>query len=176
MRTEAGGEVIALLLLALSCGSERQQVKTLADPAAERIAFAPLADTVERLAHRPYVRPGNKPRGVSPEETRVYVVEGIVRVVKHEADQDIHIAIADLRTRDTMIVEAVSPSCAHGLRRPAIAAVRPVAEGLRVGQRVRVTGVGFHDMAHGQTGAAPSGLELHPILSLAVLNAVERSR
>jgi hypothetical protein len=32
--------------------------------------------------------------------------------------------------------------------------------------RVRVTGVGFWDEIHGQTGVAPNGIELHPVLAL----------
>ena len=31
--------------------------------------------------------------------------------------------------------------------------------------RVRVRGVGFWDEVHGQTGVAPNGIELHPVLS-----------
>lgn len=30
--------------------------------------------------------------------------------------------------------------------------------------RVAVTGVGFWDEVHGQTGVAPNGIELHPVL------------
>lgn len=29
-----------------------------------------------------------------------------------------------------------------------------------------VTGVGFFDFLHGQTGAAPNGIELHPVLKI----------
>lgn len=32
--------------------------------------------------------------------------------------------------------------------------------------KVRITGVGFFDRTHGQTGGAPNGIELHPVLSL----------
>jgi hypothetical protein len=31
---------------------------------------------------------------------------------------------------------------------------------------VRVTGVGFFDFLHGQTGVAPNGIELHPVLKI----------
>ncbi len=31
---------------------------------------------------------------------------------------------------------------------------------------VRVTGVGFFDSFHGQTGIAPNGIELHPVLAV----------
>jgi hypothetical protein len=30
---------------------------------------------------------------------------------------------------------------------------------------VTITGVGFWDILHGQTGVAPNGIELHPVLS-----------
>ena len=33
-----------------------------------------------------------------------------------------------------------------------------------------VTGVGFFDILHGQTGVAPNGIELHPVLRLASLS------
>ncbi len=31
---------------------------------------------------------------------------------------------------------------------------------------VEVTGVGFFDFLHGQTGVAPNGIELHPMLAI----------
>jgi hypothetical protein len=31
---------------------------------------------------------------------------------------------------------------------------------------VTVTGVGFFDRIHGQTGVAPNGIELHPVLDI----------
>jgi hypothetical protein len=34
----------------------------------------------------------------------------------------------------------------------------------RVCRRARVTGVGFFDFEHGQSGVAPNAVELHPIL------------
>lgn len=30
----------------------------------------------------------------------------------------------------------------------------------------RITGIGFFDRAHGQTGAAPNVIELHPVLKI----------
>jgi len=34
-----------------------------------------------------------------------------------------------------------------------------------------VTGVGFFDFLHGQTGVAPNGVELHPVLRFRLLSA-----
>ena len=36
----------------------------------------------------------------------------------------------------------------------------------KVGSRATVTGVGFFDSSHGQTGVAPSAIELHPIFKI----------
>jgi hypothetical protein len=35
---------------------------------------------------------------------------------------------------------------------------------LYLGGRVTITGVGFWDEDHGQTGVAPNAIELHPVL------------
>jgi hypothetical protein len=35
---------------------------------------------------------------------------------------------------------------------------------VHVCRRAKVTGVAFFDSEHGETGAAPNGIELHPIL------------
>ena len=36
--------------------------------------------------------------------------------------------------------------------------------------KVRISGVGFFDFLHGQTGVAPNGRELHPILNIVKIN------
>jgi hypothetical protein len=48
---------------------------------------------------------------------------------------------------------------------------------MRVARRVarpcaeaRITGVAFYDFLHGQTGVAPNGIELHPVLGFACLS------
>ena len=67
-----------------------------------------------------------------------------------------------------MIAEAPDPACAPGalpLRRLQIAAVR---RAVRLCRAV-VVGVAFFDFLHGQTGVAPNGIELHPILGFRCL-------
>jgi hypothetical protein len=39
-------------------------------------------------------------------------------------------------------------------------------QGIKVGEKVVVVGVGFFDFTHGQTGHVNNYLELHPLLSL----------
>jgi hypothetical protein len=36
--------------------------------------------------------------------------------------------------------------------------------------KVRLTGIGFFDFNHGQTGHAPNGREIHPVLKIECLN------
>jgi hypothetical protein len=36
--------------------------------------------------------------------------------------------------------------------------------------KARITGVAFYDFLHGQTGVAPNGIELHPVLGFACLS------
>jgi hypothetical protein len=40
---------------------------------------------------------------------------------------------------------------------------------VRVCARARIVGVAFFDFLHGQTGVAPNGIELHPVLGFACL-------
>jgi hypothetical protein len=75
----------------------------------------------------------------------------------------------------TMIVEFPKTTCvAVGFKRPRIARARRAFIGncgavsesswLELGGRVTIEGVGFWDEKHGQTGIAPNGIELHPVL------------
>jgi hypothetical protein len=68
-----------------------------------------------------------------------------------------------------MIAEIPAPECARGTGFEA--AYRRTREALltiRSGTIVEVTGVGFFDFMHDQRGAAPNGIELHPVLVIRV--------
>jgi hypothetical protein len=97
--------------------------------------------------------------------------------VRGEADHDVHVALADLATGETMVVEVVDPGCTGAAGSPhrdqmaqartafnVFSGNRPFAE-LR-GAMVRVRGVGFFDFDHGQTGRSRSCFELHPVLDI----------
>lgn len=161
------------------CGKERWAVKTLTDAAASQVALAPRPAMIAQLAavsapHEPSLR-------VSPLEVTTYQITGTLTFAKGEADSDYHLVIDDGRGH-TMIVESPNSSCAAGSRVASqIRAVRASIDvrlpGLAAGQvlkpnlAVTVTGVGFFDRIHGQTGVAPNGVELHPILSIAFSTA-----
>jgi len=70
-----------------------------------------------------------------------------------------------------MIAESPTvPACtvkATSYRRKQMAAARNV---VRVCPKARVLGVAFWDFKHNQTGVAPNGIELHPILGFACLS------
>ena len=80
--------------------------------------------------------------------------------------------ISDDQSR-TMIVESTSPNCGKNGRfateinevRTAIDKAIPKLPS-KPNVMVTVTGVGFFDHIHGQTGVAPNGIELHPILAI----------
>jgi hypothetical protein len=93
---------------------------------------------------------------------------------KQEGDSDYHIVITD--GRKTMIVEIPSPNCVGTLspfRSRVVQARSEFDSRFTVSQQfqnvsipVTVTGVGFFDRIHGQTGVAPNGVELHPVLDI----------
>jgi len=101
---------------------------------------------------------------------------------KLEDDEDIHIVIADLdHPEETMIVEIPSTDCSGACSSTRIAqfaqaranfeahfgAPHKRFERVPGNVTVTVTGVGFFDFLHHQTGVAPNGIELHPVLDIA---------
>jgi hypothetical protein len=98
-------------------------------------------------------------------------------------DGDYHL-ILQADTGQTMVAEIPSPSCYSGnntdirsqfqTARDAIDAAflhgeRRGLSRITSDAKVEVTGVGFFDFVHGQMGMAPNGFELHPVLSIQLL-------
>jgi hypothetical protein len=109
-------------------------------------------------------------------ERRTYDVRAQVVEAKIEDDGDIHLVIAS-RTygHRTMIVEFPNTNCvASGFKRDRMRAGRrevvdacgsfSTSSFTTLRGNVRIKGVGFWDEIHGQTGVAPNGIELHPVL------------
>jgi hypothetical protein len=148
---------------ALSCGVERWSIKTLKD----RPRLLPArAATVAKLTRvrTPPVLPAKR-RLAS--ERRIYSVVASV-TLKPEADLDYHLVLRS--GGRTMIAEAPSGRCTSGAtaaRRKQMLAAR---KAVRECARARVVGFGFFDYRHGQTGVAPNGIELHPVLGFACLS------
>jgi hypothetical protein len=163
---------------ALTCGAWRWPVKTLSDKAASRVDYAPKATTIKHL--RAVSRPGSlgetTPRR-KPVEYRSWRVRAKLVAAVMEDDHDYHVVIrVPSSPKKTMIVEFPYTRC-NGARssskRAAMQKARHRFQSLcgSVGSsfvdlrgKVTVTGVGFWDEIHGQTGVAPNGVELHPVL------------
>jgi hypothetical protein len=152
------------------CGKERWAVKTLTDPLAGQVDLTPKDTTIAKLvAIAPPVDPTDR---VAPTEETTYRVQGVITFVKKEADSDYHVVVEDPQG-NTMIVEATSPNCDQGSLvasqiqqvRQAMDAQFPTAQ-FTGRLPATVTGVGFFDRLHGQTGVAPNGIELHPLTAV----------
>src|SRR5262249_26860858 len=112
---------------------------------------------------------------VVPTETTVYVVNGTMTLYKKETDVDYHIVVQD-NTGHTMIAEIPSPACVgvSSPFAPSVANARAKFDARLTATTsfqtanlpVQIRGVGFFDFIHGQTGVAPNGIELHPVLDI----------
>jgi hypothetical protein len=165
---EGGGALIG------QCGIERWAVKTGTDADAGQVSLVSVTTTVAQMvALQPPVSPPNANR-VAPTELTDFTINATLTGFKLEADNDYHLVVSD--GRRTMIVELPNPGCVGSSSpfRPQISQARAsfdrhyVASSSfqSVNVSVIVTGIGFFDRLHGQTGVAPNGVELHPVLSI----------
>jgi hypothetical protein len=152
--------VLAIALAGLSC--PRDPAKSLVDGS---WLAEPQTATVEQLVSLP------PPRWWSPwrrRERRVAVIDVEFLAAKDEADGDLHVVVSG-RSGLTMIVEFPSPACTWGSRykfrmqRALLRFLQLLREGV---SRFRFTGVIYFDRPHNQTGVAPNGVELHPVLGV----------
>jgi hypothetical protein len=160
-----------------SCGVERWSVKTGTDADAGAITLNSITQTtIAALDALP--APGTLPANnrVQPTETTVFRLAATLTQYKLEADSDYHLVLSD-GAGHTMISEIPDPAC--------VGAGSPLATGIAAARAqfdarytptgsfqianvpVTLTGVGFFDFQHGQTGVAPNGIELHAVLNVA---------
>ncbi len=158
------------------CGVERWAVKTLTDPAASQVNLAPKLATVEELAALPVPDGFGRDAERLEPEFHVYTVTATLREFKEEADRDIHLVIWG-ESGQPMIAEIPDPECVQGS--PALPQIsRARAQFVdrfsqpsrtswdQVDTPIRVTGVLFFDVLHGQAGVAPNAVELHPVFDV----------
>ncbi|MHB8641558.1 MAG: hypothetical protein ACYDA3_01535 [Gaiellaceae bacterium] len=159
-----------------ACGTERWPEKTLADPFASKVKLTPHAATVDGLRTLTKVVGIGGQRGLGVERTTYRVHVKLVGI-KQEADSDFHLVIADPTSGKTMIAEFPDPSCTLGakatlrtkMQTARIAVVTacgfaPNSGYHHISGTATITGVGFFDFSHHQTGRAPNDIELHPVL------------
>lgn len=156
-------------------GVERWSEKVLTDPLASTIDFTPINSTVQNLItiNTPFADPYmNRSAGF---EDKTYKIVCNITIKKDESDNDFHLVLSD--STNTLIGEIPDPACSAAASsayvNQFIAARNFVNTNIATGNvynvnigLVTVTGVAFIDPPHGQTGAAPNHLELHPILDI----------
>jgi hypothetical protein len=159
---------------------ERWSVKTGTDADVQQVDLsnpkpARIADLVQLPAPDP-IPPNNR---VSPAETTVWVVNATLTDYKHETgrsgDNDYHLVLDDGQG-NTMVAEIPSPDCVDdsspfaaqiaSARADFDAQLTAASSFQTANIPVQVTGVGMFDFFHGQDGAAPNVIELHPVLAI----------
>lgn len=166
-----------------SCGVELWQKKLMRDPDIARVNMTPVATTVDALRALPVPkRPSN--RRIAPEELQVYSVKVNLVEAATEADSDIHVVVADPLDGKTMIAEIPdAAACGQGTAPELVAKMNaarvafvakfgapgPSTKGFTaLSGTATITGPAFVDKLHGQTGVAPNGIEIHPVLDFVV--------
>jgi hypothetical protein len=162
--------------LAAQCGVERWSVKTGTDADIASVNLnSQTTTTISSL--RGLAQPATLPANnrIAPTEDTVFVVDATLTQYKLETDSDYHLVIQDA-SGNTMIAEIPAPTCV-GSGSPfagQISTARSTFDGKfsvtssfqTTSIPVRITGVGFFDFLHGQTGVAPNGIEIHPVLNI----------
>lgn len=188
-KTKAQSPVPAQAGCGPKCGSERWAVKTLSDPGESTVNFTPVEQTVGGLVAIAAPTGNSGTSRLNSTEKTTFKVHARLVGYKIEldpktntGDHDFHIVIADIQDpTKTMVVEIPDPQCGGVCASPKLSEIKaarsdfpthfpsaPPASEFKVVEgnvEVDVTGVGFFDFAHGQTGLAPNCIELHPVLA-----------
>jgi hypothetical protein len=179
MRSILSFTVVALFAVSdlhAACGVERWSVKTGTDSMASSVNLSSYVSSTIYNFHQS-TRPSSLPSNsrVAPRETTQYRLSATLTKYVRESDSDYHLVIKDSAGR-TMIVELPAISC--------VGAGSPFGPGISHARNqfdarftattsfkttstpVTLKGVGFWDFLHGQTGVAPNGIEVHPVLDI----------
>jgi hypothetical protein len=174
--------LLAVLLLVIptslfaQCGVERWSVKTGTDADIGLVHLTSSSNTTiaaMRAPAAPSPIPANN--RVAPLETTQWIINATLTLYKLESDSDYHLVLQDANGL-TMIGEIPSPTCV-GSGSPFLSGITNARNEFNArftattsfqtaNIPVKVTGVGMFDFLHGQTGVAPNGIELHPILDI----------
>src|SRR5258707_1980173 len=158
------------------CGVERWSVKTGTDADAGLVNLnAPMNTTITNMRAFPAPNPIPPNNRITGPETTLWVINATLTVFKLESDSDYHLVIQDA-SGNTMITEIPAPSCV-GSGSPFLSGITNARSEFdarftattsfqTANIPVQITGVGMFDFPHGQTGAAPNQIELHPVLDI----------
>lgn len=161
----------------MSCGVERWSVKTLQDPAGKALDLSSIKKTTVNALRAKTVQRGPAGSRGSGVESTFYEVRARLVSAKLEDDDDVHLVIKGLTTAGTMIVEFPTVACSSNANAGAKTRMKnarnafvaacgmPGASSFtKLKGKATIRGIGFFDFLHGQTGVAPNGIELHPVL------------
>jgi hypothetical protein len=172
------GVVVVLLSsveLFAQCGVERWSIKTGTDSQASSINLSTyISSTIYNFQQSVAPSPIPSTR-VAPRETNQYSVSGTLTKYVRESDSDYHLVLVDSAGR-TMIIEIPSPNCVGGgspfgtkishARSQFDARLTATTTMKSTSIPITIKGIGFWDFKHGQTGVAPNGIEVHPVLDI----------
>lgn len=156
-------------------GVERWSQKVLTDALANTIDFTPQPTSIAHLVAIVTPTPSTSMPRYQPVEDSTYIVTTKIIIKKAESDSDFHLVLTD--GTHSMIGEIPDPICASVAASPYACAFQTCRNFINAHiasgnvsnvniPMVTVTGVAFVDPPHGQTGAAPNNLELHPIINI----------
>lgn len=162
--------------VAAACGVERWSVKTATDNDADLVdasSFVPTTIPTMTSWTKPASLPGNN--RILPYEATVYQLNVTLDAYVLEADSDIHLVLDD-NLGSTMIAEIPNPACVGSTspfydaiisaRQQFLARYTPTTNFKVANVPVLISGIGFFDFLHSQTGVAPNGIELHTVLDI----------
>jgi hypothetical protein len=161
----------------IGCGRESWVLKTLSDPQRKLVNLHPRNTTVRAINRRRMPSP-TPARRTTRFQRHVWRVLAQVVEYKLEQDDDIHIVLFEHGAY--MIAEMPSAACLPPTARDrrAITSARRLFEsrcGLAIemwrplGAVAYISGVGFWDFPHGQSGHARNYAELHPVTSIRIV-------
>jgi hypothetical protein len=159
-----------------SCGVERWSVKTGTDADASLInRQSTTQTTIASLISLPAPTTLPTNNRIQPTETTIFQLHATLTEYKLEPDSDYHLVLSD-GSGNTMISEIPSPACVgssslllsgiQNARSEFDARYTATSSFQTANVPVTITGVGFFDFLHGQTGVAPNGIELHAVLDI----------
>lgn len=167
------------------CGVERWSIKVGTDSQAPSISLSTyISTTIYNMVSS--TRPATIPSTsrVAPRELNQYSLSGTLTKYKRETDSDYHLVIQDGSGR-TMILEIPSINCVgsgspfgpgiSNARAQFDAKLTATSTMKTVTAPITIRGIGFWDFLHGQTGVAPNGIEVHPVLNIAFTGPITAS-
>jgi hypothetical protein len=162
-------------------GKERWPVKTGSDNDASRVSATPVDAEIEELAKLKPPKNLRDPKlqnsRYPPAELTIYTVEATIIAIKLQMSGNYTLVLQNEKGA-TMRAQSPNPDPffvpASSRWAKEIETVRKVIDAKLVAERfitttrakARITGVGFFTHLRGQTGVAPNGFELHPVIKI----------